>query len=366
MNPTVPGRTYYPALDVLRGIAILLVFFYHNFHFLPIFQFGWMGVDLFFVLSGFLITEILLSSQKEKNYFRNFYARRFLRISPLYYLTLFAFLCLSPYLFSEQNMGIYHYYTQNQVWFWSHLQNWLFVQKGLSSTPYLSHFWSLAVEEQFYLFWPLIIFLLKDLKRLRICIIALIIAALAIRIYMWHQYPSDMVKYYCNTLTRMDSLLMGCLLLVWQKEGKSLPVKKINYTILFCVSFLITGFLLGNDLKQTNPFFSTIGYTVISVLCASLLYLFIKGEVKPFNWLKTSSLLNYIGKISYGIYIFHIPVHLVLSSVLMNILRNNLQFTATEALLSVATISLIVTIVAGSLSFYLLEKPLSTLKKHFQ
>ena len=165
MNPVILGRTYYPALDVLRGIAILLVFFYHNFSFLQVFEFGWIGVDLFFVLSGFLITDILLSSQGGRNFFRNFYARRFLRIFPLYYITLIAFFLLAPYVFSQQNADVVTYYNTNQLWFWSHLQNWLFVNKGMSSSPMLSHFWSLAVEEQFYLFWPLIIFILKDLKR---------------------------------------------------------------------------------------------------------------------------------------------------------------------------------------------------------
>ena len=150
-------RTYYPALDVLRGIAIILVFFYHTFHFIPFFEFGWMGVDLFFVLSGFLITDLLLVTQKNKNFFRNFYIRRFLRIFPLYYLVLTVFLVLSPYFFSQQNLNEYTYYNQNQFWFWAQLQNWLFVTKGLGNSPYLSHLWSLAIEEQFYLFWPLLV-----------------------------------------------------------------------------------------------------------------------------------------------------------------------------------------------------------------
>ena len=115
-----PNRSYYPALDGLRGIAILLVVFYHNFGFIDYFFFGWLGVDLFFVLSGFLITDILLRTLNDKHYLRNFYVRRVLRIFPLYYLSLIFFLIIVP------RFGIpldVQYYVDNQVWLWTYLQN---------------------------------------------------------------------------------------------------------------------------------------------------------------------------------------------------------------------------------------------------
>ena len=91
MDPAEIQKPYYPALDGLRGLAILLVVVYHNFGFIDYFFFGLLGVDLFFVLSGFLITDILLRSLGQKNFLRSFYMRRVLRIFPLYYLTLVIF-----------------------------------------------------------------------------------------------------------------------------------------------------------------------------------------------------------------------------------------------------------------------------------
>src|SRR5215475_3841885 len=137
MTAAIPNRPYYPALDGLPGIAILLVVFLHNFKFVNYFFFGWLGVDLFFVLSGFLITEILLKTLGQPHYFRNFYMRRMLRIFPLYYITLvFAFFILPFFIPSYINMS---YYVRNQGWLWAYLQNWLFVFKEPSGTPMLLH-----------------------------------------------------------------------------------------------------------------------------------------------------------------------------------------------------------------------------------
>ena len=132
---------YYPALDGLRGLAILLVVVYHNFGFIHYSSFGWLGVDLFFVLSGFLITEILLNTVGKKGFLRNFYARRALRIFPLYYLSLFVFLFLLPALNLFPGS---EYYVGNQGWLWAYLQNWLFIFRENESTVTLHHLWSLA------------------------------------------------------------------------------------------------------------------------------------------------------------------------------------------------------------------------------
>src|SRR5947209_20530866 len=111
----------------------------------------------------------------------------------------------------------------------------------MNSTPYLSHFWSLAVEEQFYILWPLLIYFTKNLRKMKKIIIALILLALSARIYIWSQYPLDLVKYYCNTLTRMDSILMGCFLSIHIKEGKEIGNKILGMIVAFCLIFFAIG-----------------------------------------------------------------------------------------------------------------------------
>src|SRR5690349_9856042 len=115
MNNRPFDKAHYPGLDALRGLAILLVLLYHYFAF-PI---GWIGVDLFFVLSGFLITKSLLQLKEEPSYFQRFFVRRVFRIFPVYYLTLVFFFAAAPFLFSQKDAGsVYAYYTGYQTWFW--------------------------------------------------------------------------------------------------------------------------------------------------------------------------------------------------------------------------------------------------------
>ena len=149
MTELTSQRDHYPALDGVRGIAILLVVFFHNFNFLNYFLFGWLGVDLFFVLSGFLITDILIRGLGKENFLKFFYIKRVLRIFPIYFLLLIVFLVIIPNLPSYD--GHLKYYTDNQIWLWTYLQNWLFAFKEQEFTNVLMHLWSLGVEEQYYI-----------------------------------------------------------------------------------------------------------------------------------------------------------------------------------------------------------------------
>src|SRR5919106_250426 len=180
-----------PALDGLRGIAVILVMLHHFalYGTKPVSLFvdkalkavllsGWIGVDLFFVLSGFLITGILIDSKGGTRYFRTFYARRFLRIFPLYYGFLLAFLVLVPLLHPVGSA--FTALLTEQGWYWTYLINWKIGLTGWPEYYILGHFWTLAVEEQFSVFWPLVVFFSGRKTLLRTCCLLLLVC-LAIR-----------------------------------------------------------------------------------------------------------------------------------------------------------------------------------------
>src|SRR5258707_7301954 len=157
-----------PALYGLRGIAVLFVFVFHSIGPLItpmgfIAYMGWLGVDLFFVLSGFLITSILLRARDAENYYKVFYARRALRILPLYYLA------LTLSLLTTHD----HYTFRAQIWFWLNLSN-LATAFNPMLIPWLSHYWSLAVEEQFYLIWPAVVRRASPAALFNLCIVVIV------------------------------------------------------------------------------------------------------------------------------------------------------------------------------------------------
>lgn len=364
-SPTT-ARTHHPALDILRGLAISIVVFYHNFGSISFFRFGWMGVDLFFVLSGFLITDILLKTRENKFYFRNFYMRRILRIVPLYYLVLIIFFSLSPVLFSQKGPDTtFSYYNDNKLWFWSYFQNWLMVHKGMPPVPFLSHFWSLAIEEQFYLVWPFMIFFIKRVETIKKLVIALIIFAVIVRFSTWLAYPHEVEKFYCSTFTRMDSLLMGCLLSIHLSQGKQISRKAMLVVGHSFAALIISSLLVFGNLRQDNVLFPTIGYTLTAAFFSVLVYLFLNKEDQLANGLKYLSGLRFIGKISYGMYVYHIPIYLILSTGLNRMSENlSLGFPLNSALF-ISALSVALTLLVSTLSFYLLEQPILKLKKHF-
>ena len=181
-NPQiVRTQAHIPALDGLRGIAIILVMLFHLTYFLPgvpldvaflrLTNYGWTGVDLFFVLSGFLITGILLEAKGTPNYFKNFYARRALRIFPLYY-GFVAFLIFVYPLAAAQFRAERDILVENRWWVLGYAVNWIVAWTGdFGRTPLgTGGFWSLAIEEQYYLMWPAVVLLLSRRVLFRVCI----------------------------------------------------------------------------------------------------------------------------------------------------------------------------------------------------
>jgi peptidoglycan/LPS O-acetylase OafA/YrhL len=194
-----------PSLDGVRGIAVLLVLAFHAWP-SQWTAFGWMGVDLFFVLSGFLITGILADGRETVHRARTFYVRRILRIMPLYYAVLILMFVVLPLIHRPRD-PVYAQLVHDQAWYWTYTSNWLL---GLQIPPhfnYMNHFWSLAVEEQFYLVWPLVVWHTSRKTAMRVAGCA-IVGALVCRIALAGAGVWWLATYFL-TPCRLDALAVG-------------------------------------------------------------------------------------------------------------------------------------------------------------
>ncbi len=207
-----------PALDGIRGIAVLFILIYHcsdfraanivDDYFFMFTHSMWVGVDLFFVLSGFLITSILISTKDCVNYFKSFYLRRALRIFPLYYLFVaFSILVIPQITYLSQLVG--HDVGSKQWWYWFYLSNFLAAKEAALRHLFLSPTWSLAIEEQFYLLWPFVVWVCS-LRWLTLVSAGLILFAALLRVLLFQlDVPANSI--YVLTFTRMDTIAMGAL-----------------------------------------------------------------------------------------------------------------------------------------------------------
>lgn len=310
-----------PVLDGVRGIAVLLVMLSH---FIPdvamepraaewikkIFTTGgWVGVDLFFVLSGFLITGILLKAKGSENYFLNFYMRRVLRIFPLYYGALAIVFIALPAL-GLTGGASFEPIRETQFYHWLFLTNagwWALGPDAFASDHIeLRHFWSLAVEEHFYLVWPSVI-LLASLRTTRGICIALMVSALAFRC-LGLAVIGPHSTYYYMTFCRWDTLAAGALIAILiQERGLAgmrtyLPGAKIVFAA--GTAFLAVDFLVLKGLWASDPFMRTGGLSILAAVFATGLFIAIqtKGRVQS---ALSSQALRFFGKYSYGLYIIH-------------------------------------------------------------
>jgi len=308
--------------------------------------YGQTGVALFFVLSGFLITRILLANkQNSTHYFLNFYIRRSLRIFPLYFLFLFIYYFVIPL--------IYHYPAipfGQQVYYWTYLQNFAMTFGWGEKGP--AHFWSLSVEEHFYLFWPFIIYFM-GLRNIKRTILFLIGLSIILRIVLVHAgYP---VFYW--TFTNMDSLAMGALMAVFESENAL--TGKTNTVYLKIVAYGLFPIMIPLWLLYGGTQNPTI-QVIKPLLIISFYYLLIFSVIRPHRniLLKrffSNGFLLLTGKISYGLYVFHPLVFWILST----------TFLSDHLLLNFVA-SFIASYGVALTSFYLYEKPILTLKKKFE
>lgn len=316
MPATANNKPRDAALDGVRGIAIVLVLFHHHVYYsgidrrfwydLQFFKLAdscWLGVDLFFVLSGFLITGILYDAKSSSHYFRSFYGRRVLRIFPLYFGFLLVALLVLPFWLSEEATRFFY---QSQVWYWSFLANIHIAMEGWQRP--VSHFWSLAIEEQFYLIWPFLVFAFDRNRLLHLTVYCMIIA-LVLRI--WLPFGLDRTGAYVLLPTRMDCLAAGAFLALFIRgPGGIRSLGWLPWVLAICSTLSLAAiYLEDRRLSILDPVVATIGYTLIAVCFASWLAIVVAAPTH--SWIRrflSGAQLVGLGKYSYGLYVIHAPV----------------------------------------------------------
>ena len=276
---------HFPALDGVRGVAIMLVIAHHA----RLFGSGWIGVDVFFVLSGYLITGILVREKAEPHYFLNFWARRALRILPACVAFLTILLVISPWLLGER-------LPAHQIWLWLFAANLTIARHGFGAVPPdTSHLWSLAVEEQFYLVWPGIVLAASARSLRRVCAGGIVLA-LAFRVLL-HLHNTGLAIYVLMP-TRMDALLVGAWLAIT-------PVSSRAASVVGVTAGILAGAILATH-EAHSRIVETIGYTAIALSAGALVSLATQDErlIRVLSWRP----LRTAGKYSYGAYLWQIVV----------------------------------------------------------
>jgi peptidoglycan/LPS O-acetylase OafA/YrhL len=318
------SESHLPTLDGVRGLAILVVMLGHftiayrpanqgELLFKRLLETGWVGVDLFFVLSGFLITGILLEAKGGDHYFRNFYARRTLRIFPLYYAFLFAFFIVAPLLHRPDPAGAFAAAQPSQWWFWTYLSNYQILFPDWVRPYPLTHFWTLAVEEQFYLVWPAVVLLTSRKGLIRVCIAAVFIA-LIVRIGI-HLYGIPATAAYRITPARIDTLAIGGLLAVLARDQRAWgKISHAPLAICVCLLLLSAIAIPARAVEQSSFAMQTVGYPLIAIGAALLIALALDPDRRrsPVNRFFATRTMRTLGKYSYAIYVLHFPLTILL------------------------------------------------------
>jgi peptidoglycan/LPS O-acetylase OafA/YrhL len=331
-----------PQLDGLRAIAILLVLVSHFWMYSVshdglnrLFQSGWMGVDLFFVLSGYLITDILLKTRQSPVYFRKFYVRRTLRIFPPYYVLLVLTFLLLPLLhpLSER-------LRDDQWMFWLYVGNFVFAAHGWQNLRALNLTWSLAIEEQFYLVWPALVrFVNRPFGA--VCIAICVILPVA-RFALWKAGVPWTWMHMMMPL-RADSFAWGALVALYPRR-------------FAWASTLVVPIAIFTWLKryyEPQELVGTIGYSINAACAAGLISWALADGA--FAQILSWRPLRYIGEVSYGIYLYHAFCFMAIDYVV------HFHHTILGGLEQIA-VTTAVSLGVASLSYHLFERPILKLK----
>jgi len=315
-------NAHIPELDGIRGVAIALVLMFHflyvpavvtpgglAWHVLAPLRMGWTGVDLFFVLSGFLIGGILLDARGSSNYFRTFYIRRSYRILPLYALVVFA--CyLQTVILERENLPQLSWMLQGRLPWFSYMffvQNFWMAAQNTFGTWGLGGTWSLAIEEQFYITLPFLIWMLGP-RCLQKVLLAAVIAAPIIRTLFCLGWPGNWMLAYVLMPCRADALLLGVLAAIamrtmtyrtWIDQNGRLIRRALFVLFLGCTVLLHLASSPDSRLMQT------FGYSWVALLYALCLVYALTQRSSLISRILRVDVLKSLGKVAYGVYLLH-------------------------------------------------------------
>ncbi|HET9623105.1 MAG TPA: acyltransferase family protein [Kofleriaceae bacterium] len=352
------ARGYVPELDGLRGIAILLVMI-HRMYPRPdggtpwLVEAGWVGVDLFFVISGFLIAGILLDTRRDPDFFRNFYARRVLRIFPLFYLLVGGMLLAFPLLHHREFLR----QAGSPLWYLLQLGNIPEALLGRDPPYWLAPVWSLAIEEQFYLTFPLVV-RLTDPAKLGRRLVGVAVLALALRIVTTELVPDRERVQYLFTLCRLDTIAIGCLLAVLVRSPRYAAIRaRITQLTLPVIGGALV-VAIATQLDRTTWFGRTFGYSVVALGFAALVLLVLERRDRRATGVLRNAALRYLGKLCFGLYLLHRPADTIVTALAH-------RTAISDASLLWLPVKIAVAVGLATISWRLLERPFLRLKRRF-
>jgi peptidoglycan/LPS O-acetylase OafA/YrhL len=361
---------YIPALDGIRALAILLVI-PHNvdvlsapyaavvFPLVTWMHAGWIGVTLFFVLSGFLITGNLLDTRGAANYYGAFIGRRALRILPLYFGVLLVTFILVPLVVTPLPEDLRET-RHNQVWLWTFLSNWTAPYGG--TVTGFSHLWSLAVEEQFYLLWPLVVARCRPIALLWVCAVTVLVALLTRYALLAANFPDDAL--YMFTPCRMDALALGAAAAALVRipaarrrlEHATPWIATATATVLLAEAAYTHSFeMYGWRSQGAGYTLLSLGFALAVLLTALPAAGVLRGGLRLLAWAP----LRLIGRYSYGMYMFHLPLHMFFGNLLLHRLVGKVT-TGVGLIYSLAVV--VGSFVAAAASYELFERHFLRLK----
>lgn len=377
-RPDLSGHM--PVLDGVRGLAVLMVLVFHfvgstepvnglERAIVAVTKYGAYGVELFFVLSGFLITGILYDSRGKPNYFRDFYMRRTLRIFPLYYGVLILTFLVAPLIPALTGPAL-DYLVDRQAWAWLYAVNVYIARQGEWSFSYLQHFWSLAVEEHYYLFWPLVVYGLVNRPRMLVAVcLGTAVIALAARMTGTLMGLSWWTTYVFTPF-RLDGLALGAFIAVMARQAGGLDLLAHalpRFAAVAGAAYIASFAWMRLASSQGIEVAMTLRAGLVQALLGCLLlWALLAPHRSIVSRLFRSRSLMYLGTYSYGLYVYHhfISYYMSTNHTVLDLARWLGSHTAAMALQAV--LGMAVSLAVAYVSYEYFEKRFLRLKRYFE